>query len=454
VSEDQEKRDGKSLPESKKDGVDTAIPGEEIKKIAAGEAEETLQSQDAGGSDELAELSDQDDKKHLSGRLKRMLCIVGLVLAFLLVAAGIWLFVFYKQIQETERVILDEVTSDLASYDRVVTVEQEETDLNEIYTVFPEHIVNIGLLGFDRGWDREGRGHYMFRPDVVALISIDFEQDEISVIRILRDSYVPVHDSGGFHDKMNHAYAYGYYTGDGEDQHADGIYTTLLTMSDVLGGIPIHYYVSVDMYSVIALVDALGGIYYDVEEEIVDEVWIFGVLLPPIEPGPQLLDGTDYMRYLQYRDSKSNQEYGRIERQENLLRETYHYLREKGRLTDIPLIYNIYRDYVDTDLSYKKIAALANYALKTDLTDQNMHFYSLGGTGQMKDGVYYEIISQEERLEIIETVFGISVEPWAPIVLEDSPEYLEEQERIRRLEEREGLGPLFFDFEEMKLFED
>lgn len=454
MSEDQKKSNGKSLSESKKDRVDSSIPGEEISKITGGEAEETLQSQDTGGIDKGAELPDHDDKKYLFGRAKKMLYIAGLVLAILLAAVAIWLFVFYKQIQETQRVILDEVTPDLATYDRNVTVEQEEKDLNEIYTVFPEHIVNIGLLGFDRGWDREGRGHYLFRPDVVALISIDFEHDEISVVRILRDSYVPIHGAGGYHDKMNHAYYYGYMTGGGEDQHADGIETTLLTMSDVLGGIPIHYYVSVDMYSIIALVDAFGGIYFDVEEEIVDKVWIFGVLLPPIEPGPQLLDGTNYMRYLQYRDSKSNQEYGRVERQEGLLRETYQYLREKGRLTDIPLIYNLYRDYVETDLSYKKIAALANYALTTDLTDENLHFYTIGGTGQMKDGVFYEIISQKQRMEIIETVFGISVEPWEPIVLEDSPEYLEEQERMRRLEEREGLGPPFLVFEDLKLFED
>lgn len=391
--------------------------------------------------------SGKSGKSYFSTRLKKILLVTGAALAVLLVAAGAFLFVFYKQIQQTQRVVLAEGTSGLGIYDQGVTV------LNDIDTVFPEHIVNIGLLGFDRGWDRESRGHYMFRPDVLAVISIDFDRDQISVIRILRDSYVPIHGDGNFHDKINHAYNYGYYSGGGEDRNTDGLRCTLLTMSDVLGGIPIHYYVSVDMYSVIALVDGLGGIYYNVEEEIVDEVWIYGVVLPPIPAGPQLLDGTNYLRYLQYRDTKSKQDYGRIARQAKLLRETYQYLRENNRITDIPAIYKIYKDYVDTDLSYKKISALANYALKVDLTDQNMHFFTLAGSFQLKDGIYYEIIDQKQRLEIIESVFGMTVEPWPPIVLEDSPEYIEEQERKRRLEEGGGLDPQFPAFEDMKIFD-
>lgn len=437
---DNNDKPGSSLPISKHKDLELAVNSEEVDATTADTNSNT-------------DIPTGCDNNLLTGRLKKIALITGTVLAVVLITAVIYLIIFYNQIQETQQVILEEVIDNQENHETNIAIAQEDPDLNEVYSVFPEHIVNIALLGFDRGWDREGRGHYMFRPDVLALISIDFEQDQISVVRILRDSYVPIHDAEGFHDKMNHAYHYGYYAGDGEDQHADGVRYTLLTMSDVLGGVPIHYYLSVDMYSVIALVDALGGIYYDVEEEIVDEVWIFGVLLPPIEPGPQVLDGTNYMRYLQYRDSRSGQEYGRIERQGQLLRETYHYLRENGRITDIPVIFNIYRDYVDTDLSYKKIAALANYALKMDFTDENLHFYTIEGSGQMKDGIYYEIISQEQRLEIIDKVFGVTVEPWPPIVLEDSPEYLQEQERERRLQEREGFSPQIPIFDEMNPLE-
>jgi polyisoprenyl-teichoic acid--peptidoglycan teichoic acid transferase len=406
---------------------------------------------DAG---EKASIPSDSFKKIQFSTIKKILFTAGAVLAFLLLTGGLVSLVFYYQIQETQQVILDE---GINSPEKIVaenTVDEEEIVREEIGAQFPEHIVNIGLLGFDRGWGREDRGHYMFRPDVQAVISIDFEKDQVSVIRIPRDSYVPIHGAGGFHDKINHSYMYGYYAGGGDDQNADGIRYTLLTISDVLGGIPIHYYISVDMYSVIALVYVLGGIHYDVEERIEDEVWIYGVLLPPIEPGYQLLDGTNYMRILQYRDAKSSQDHGRIERQSKLLTATYRYLRKNGKISDIPAIYRIYKQYVDTDLSYKKISALASYFLKIDLTDDNLHFYTLQGSTQMKDGIYYEIIDQEQRLEIIEKAFGLIVDPWPPIVLKDSPEYIQEQERKKRIEEGEGLSPQFPGFENMPQFDD
>ncbi len=383
-------------------------------------------------------------------RLIKILIFAGAVAVVLLAVTCIVFFIFYQQIQETQRIALDTDPLVSEAYNSGSSEDPEKTARDTAVAEFPGHIVNIGLLGFDRGWGREDRGHYMFRPDVQAVVSIDFERDQVSVIRIPRDSYVPIHGAGGFHDKINHAYHYGYYAGGGDDHNADGIRYTLLTISNVLGGVPIHYYISVDMYSVVALVQALGGIYYNVEERIVDEVWIYGVQLPPIEPGYQLLDGTNYMRILQYRDANSSQDHGRIERQGKLLSETYHYLRKNRRLADIPVIYRIYKKYVDTDLSYKKISALANYFLKVELSDQSLNFFTLLGSSQMKDGVYYEVIDQELRLKIIEEVFGLKVDPWQPIELKDSPEYIQEQERQKRIEEGGGPDPQFPAFEDIQ----
>jgi len=361
-------------------------------------------------------------------RLKIALLIIAGVLGLMLAVAGTYVMAFYGEVKETQRVLLDDA------------VFNQEYDIS---AAFPEHIVNIGMLGFDRGWNREAYGEYLFRPDMLAVFTINFETDEISVVRIPRDSYVPIYGMDGFHDKINHSYYNGYRRGGGEDNHADGIRYTLHTVSNVLGGIPIHYYLSVDMYSVIELVDAMGGIYYEVEEEIIDKHWIIGRVLVP--EGPQLMDGKTFLRYLQYRDDKTSQDYGRIDRQMNLLRETFYYLREKGRITDIPATYRIYKDYVETDLSYTQIAALAYYGRDIEVSDDNLHFYTLQGSGQMKDGVWYLVLNQRDRVQVIKDVFGIDAEPWPPIVLKDSPEYLEEQERKRLEEEREeGLSQGIF----------
>ena len=365
----------------------------------------------------------------LSPGLKKILIATGVVMALLLIGATAYGLVFFNQVKEPQKVLLGDLEQS----------GKEEPDLAE---VFSEHIVNIGLLGFDRGWNREEYGEYLFRPDMLAVLSINFLDNDIAVVRVPRDSYVPIHNMGGFHDKINHSYYYGYRSGATEDAHADGIKNALATVSDVLGVVPIHYYISVDMYSIVELVDAVGGIYYESEQEIIDKHWEKGRVLVP--KGPQLMDGKTYLRYLQYRDDATGQDYGRIDRQMNLLKETYLYLRQQGKITDLPTIYRIYKDYVETDLTYKQIAALAYYAAEFKIDEESLKFFTITGDGQMKDGIWYQVLFQNRRVEIIKEVFGIDAEKWAPIVLVDSPEYLEEQER-KRLEEEFGPGFEGFD---------
>jgi polyisoprenyl-teichoic acid--peptidoglycan teichoic acid transferase len=358
-------------------------------------------------------------EKRMAGTTKKALLIIAAVIILLLVITGSYVFAFFNQVREPQRILLDDV------------VFEEKYNVSE---EFSEHILNIGLLGFDRGWNRENLGQYLFRPDMQAVISINFDTNQIAVVRIPRDSYVPIHGTGGFHDKINHSYYYGYIR-KSEDNHNEGIQNTLKTMSYVLGDIPIHYYISVDMYSIVELVDAFGGIYYEVEETIYDHHWNVGAVLVP--EGPQIMDGKTYLRFLQYRDDKTNQDYGRIDRQMDLLKHTFIYLKEKGKITDIPATYRIYKDYVETDLSYTQIAALAYYARDFSIDDDHLKFFTIQGDGQMKDGIWYQVIFQRDRLNIIKEVFNLDVAPWPPIVLEDSPEYLEEQ-RLKKLEE-EGL---------------
>ncbi|HED24758.1 MAG TPA: PASTA domain-containing protein, partial [Firmicutes bacterium] len=109
--------------------------------------------------------------------------------------------------------------------------------------------------------------------------------------------------------------------------------------------------------------------------------------------------------------------------------------------------------YVETDLSYKQIAALAFYARDLEIGDENFNFYTIPGDGAMKDGRWLQVVSQKDRVQIIKRVFGIDVEPWPYIEIKDSPEYLAEQERLR-LEEEYGEFYRPFDREESDLDEE
>ena len=396
----------------------------EQEKGSLNSSPEEPEGQDPNWQNELdGALEEPKSKKQMSRLKKVLLTITGLLILGLIGAVGYTYTIYTTEVKEPQRILLDEVSF------------EQDYDVGE---AFPEHIVNIALLGFDRGWDREWRhGEYLFRPDTLVVFSINFETENVSVLRIPRDSYVPIYGMGGMHDKINHSFFYGYYYGSSDDREADGIEFTLNTVQKTLGDVPLHYYISIDMYSVIALVDAMGGIYFEVEETLYDKHWNVGEVLVP--EGPQIMDGKTYLRYLQYRDAETGQDYGRMERQMDLMQETFYYLKEEGKITDIPATYRIYKDYVETDLTYTQIASMAYFARDLDLSDDNLSVYTLPGGGQSKDGIYYQVLDQNERVRIINEVFGVEVEPWAPIVLKDSPEYIEEQERKKREEERESL---------------
>ena len=116
----------------------------------------------------------------------------------------------------------------------------------------------------------------------------------------IRDSYYT-----GIKDKINHSYFHGYHYGKGKDRDAEGLRFTLETASSTLGGIPIHYYAAVDMDGVVYIVNAMGGVWYDVEEDLCDR---HGNV--KLAKGPQHLMGEQFLTYVRHRDDRSGQDMG------------------------------------------------------------------------------------------------------------------------------------------------
>ncbi len=340
-------------------------------------------------------------KERLKGLPPRTKKLLAFGVPLLLVAGLVVTVMFYyDQLRDPHKVLLE---GDLEfGLDADVSIE------------FPKNVVNIALLGFDRDSFRE-KYAYLFLPDVIAVMSIDFEKDLVSFIRIPRDTYVTVYYTG-IKDKINHSYYHGYHYGRGEDPDAEGLRFTLETVKSVIGGAPIHYYVSVCMDAVVQLVDSMGGVHYDVEERLYDRLG--NVLL---FEGPQLLSGLDFLTYVRHRDDETDQDLGRIERQMKLLRATFDYYREQDLLKNIPFTYKVYKDHVDTNLTYKQIAALALYGRDFAAGDETIRFFSFTGRNQMKDGLWYLTLDQAERIRIIKEVFGITAARWPTEVLTDTP---------------------------------
>ena len=84
-------------------------------------------------------------------------------------------------------------------------------------------------------------------------------------------------------------------------------------------------------------------------------------------------------------------------------------LKTQGRLADIPEIYRAVEEDVHTNLSFEQICALALFLKDFDL--DNATRYTLEGEYHWAYNVYYYLIDQYKKVELVKEVFGIDIEP-------------------------------------------
>lgn len=113
--------------------------------------------------------------------------------------------------------------------------------------------------------------------DVNMLMAINPITHRILLVHVPRDYYVKVRGTRGLKDKLTHAGSIG------------GVKTSMETLEDLFGEIPIDHYIRVNFESVVRLVDAIGGI--DIESEL-DHTFICNANKAcDIRPGKNHLNG-------------------------------------------------------------------------------------------------------------------------------------------------------------------
>lgn len=270
---------------------------------------------------------------------------------------------------------------------------------------FDENVVNIALLGFDRDAARDK--HYrIYRPDTIMIASINLRKASVSVVNIPRDSYVKINGTEGY-DKINHSYMYGHDRPGVEDPHRSGIDTVLKTIEDFLGGIPVHYYASLDMDGVAEIVDQLGGFYYDVDVEVRSKMGRGRLLL---EKGYQHLDGNKFLYYV--RDRVTGGDLGRARRQQKIMIAAFRQLRKQGRLRELPGIYRALTENVETNLTLRQITSLALLGARVE--PDTIKTYVFSGAMQCAprgniDALNYWVIDEQARVKLIKEIFGVKV---------------------------------------------
>jgi polyisoprenyl-teichoic acid--peptidoglycan teichoic acid transferase len=172
------------------------------------------------------------------------------------------------------------------------------TIIEAFLTLMPQksiHGINILAFGIDETKNVK-------RADSIMVIHINEKNKRMGVLSIPRDTRISIPGYGK--TKANHAFAHGG--------------TKLLTqsISDFLG-IPIDYFIKINLKGVEAIIDEIGGISININKDLyyVDQA---GDLFIDLKKGNQSLTGKQAIEYLRFRQDKEG-DIGRIQRQQKFI---------------------------------------------------------------------------------------------------------------------------------------
>ena len=264
-------------------------------------------------------------------RWGRLLIIVVVLSA--LIASLFWgsVWVYKNIINPPTRVVVEmEPTDGQATSNKVVDEELGER-------------INILLLGVDDG-DSDAEADEPKRTDAILVLSVDPENEKVSVLSIPRDTKVvlPGHRDPS---KINAAFAYG------------GAVMTKQTVQSLLQ-IPVHYYALANWRGFIEVVDLIGGVQLYVEKDMKYHD-PYADLYIDIKQGYQHMNGETAGKYVRFRSDELG-DIGRVQRQQKFLKAAAAQLFSFGNITKIGQIMDTIEKYIDTDLNTVTMIKAAN----------------------------------------------------------------------------------------------
>jgi len=219
--------------------------------------------------------------------------------------------------------------------------------------------VNILLLGVDQRPDEEGP----WRSDTMIVVTVDPRSMTAGALSIPRDLYVEIPGYGEQRVNMAH------FLGDAYDYPGGGPALVMKTIEYNLG-MPVHYYIRINFQGFREVINYLGGVTIDVEEEIWDYRYPdgqYGYTTVHIPAGTQQMDGRTALTYARTRHSGTD--FDRLRRQQQVLMA----IRQKALRLDlipkIPALANTMGQMVSTNLQLGEVMTLAQIASQIDAED-------------------------------------------------------------------------------------
>jgi len=205
------------------------------------------------------------------------------------------------------------------------------------------------------GTDEEG-----FRTDTIMLLSLDRKDNTIRLLSIPRDTYVEANYSV---PKINSACG---AAGGG----SAGMEALMGHVEDILGFAP-DGYVMVDLDAFVDIVDVMGGVDFNVPQDMDYEDGSQDLYIH-LKAGQQHLDGEKAMQLVRFRSGYAMADITRTEVQRQFVKAALTQWLKIESLSKIPALLDIYHSRITTDLSMRNILWLGCMALACDIGSMTM----------------------------------------------------------------------------------
>lgn len=209
------------------------------------------------------------------------------------------------------------------------------------------------------------------KADTNLLGMFDTKAGKLNFVTIPRDTLI---NSGYDYKKLNYVYAASY------NQGKDALGNHLTALERIMG-YPLDCYAVVDITAAADLINAVGGIWFDLPRDMYYDGWNQD---PPIfidlKKGNQLLSGEDAVKVYRYRltsDKVTGLVTGgypggdieRVQTQYALLKAMMEQMLTLGNIPNLSKAISIYEEKVTTNLTARNLAFFAQEFLKLDAED-------------------------------------------------------------------------------------
>ena len=193
--------------------------------------------------------------------------------------------------------------------------------------------INVLLLGSDaRGKDEDARS------DSLMIAHYNQTTNEVKLVSVMRDTYVEIPEYG--YQKINTAFALG---------GPELVRKTIKQNFDV----DVHYYAIVDFTGFPKIIDVVApdGIEVDIKSTMSHGIGM------TLKPGQQVLHGDQLLGYVRYRNDIRS-DYGRVERQQEVLSKVKDQAISVHSLLNLPKILGVVNPYIDTNVDNRTILTI------------------------------------------------------------------------------------------------